>query len=70
MATGLQHSRPWEQPADSVQEHGRAGQPCAAGHQRHAQKGLHLYLNSPELFSGIQADALINSVSVATPLIT
>lgn len=49
MATGLQHSHPREQPEDSVQEYGWPRQPCAAGHQRHAQKGLHLYLNPPLL---------------------
>lgn len=43
MANGLQHSHSWEQPEDSVQEYGWPGESCTAGHQRHAQKGLHLY---------------------------
>lgn len=50
VATGVQHSCPWEQPEDSVQEDGRTGQPRAPGHQRHAQKGSRLSLISETFF--------------------
>lgn len=56
LATGLQHSRAREQPENTVQEYGWPGQPSAAGHQGHAQKGTShpLTLCSPTLLCVIR----------------